>query len=266
VCVLTVMLDYHSGYIKKSSNGDRKDADSKKSVEGSQGDVFKDYQYFLDARQWYGNTFLYLYKQLIYIIVVMMILVPFTYSLAKKHLIKQPLDPVPFPILAKDEAKYVPLISHLGHGSGNMMVSVAYYMIQKYVTMRESYDASILHKESWADLFQGIYSLSSREVYGNFADYMDFSKNSQSPVLQYGLNTKIIVNKVLVEFDDGEGALNGATATVYAVKKNIVSNKQEKINYKIYIKFDLNIPVLEQDNTQEVNDNITFKVMSYQHI
>ncbi len=169
---------------------------------------------------------------------------------------------LPFPLYVEhddDESYHINSIASREH---NMNVSIATYMLKRYIHLREEYDPSVLHNMKWEMLMRNVQAMSSHSIFSEYISDIIPYQNPKSPILAYKfytfVNVKInnisilpskalIPNKAIIHFTTNEC-------------KNDATICQSKDLYA-EVSFEMDNAYAMLDNQQ--HDTFKFKVFKY---
>lgn len=214
-------------------------------------------EYYDNIKQWYAFKYFQPYAYFVYILIFCIMVVPFA-KIATDLLFEQ-YEPIiiPYPIYFDDEVKYFAAISSIAQKDENMNVSIARYLTEQYVKVRENYSSGLLKQEAWVEMLNKIKMLSSRQVFAQFIKYIDTQENPDSPILKYRTTAERIIEIQSIKFNNYDSIPNLASVIFKAsVKKN---NKTTVTYYKA----DLNFDMSDMYIVQAQNMPMFFRVMSY---
>lgn len=100
---------------------------------------------------------------------------------------------VPFPIYAKDQVNFFPLIKPLAQNGEDLEPAIVKYFISKYLVLRESYSPIDFLDENRAIMYQKVKALSTHRVYREYQEYIDPDVNPKSPILEYKKQSQRII-------------------------------------------------------------------------
>lgn len=118
---------------------------------------------------------------------------------------------MPFPMFVEEDLDEVRHIKSLFDPDKAIDESVAAYMVERYVLLREKYAPSILEEKSWSNLLINLDGLSSYKTFDEYLDYMLPNKNPHSPILKYRFNTFV------------QAEVESVRMTKYSTKKPIAA-------------------------------------------
>jgi len=214
-------------------------------------------EYFSEAKNWYAYKYIYPYTHRFYILLVGVFVACFTYLMIQVSVIDYIKKKYPFPIYFEDVVKLYPKIKGISKGIEPIPISVSRYLLSQYVITRESYDYNMLNKESWERMLRRIRAMSSRKIFSNFVDYIDTSKNPESPVLRYKYNVKRIINIEKVVFPSN--SYNPDTAKVYFTASEKGKDVDNTHRYIANIEFSMT----DVDNVIDNDAPLQFTVTKY---
>jgi type IV secretory pathway component VirB8 len=155
--------------------------------------------YFRDTFEWYATKHMYFYTFRAYLAIMLIFVcvgLGFMYLVSQMTFV---VKSYPFPIYALDETKYFPIMKPISTEKESINISVARYLVGKYVLLREEYKFAEQSGEAKAILEQKIRNLSSFKIFRNYLNYMDPDFNSDSPLISYKNHTQRIIKITKVE-------------------------------------------------------------------
>ncbi len=214
-------------------------------------------QYFVDARLWYANKFVYVAVERAYLSIIV---ICFLIGLSILGLFYTRIDPaaskIPYLITLPDITNQYAKIDYIGDLSKSPQVNVTEYMLKKYVTKRESYNAKAFDDQlkSQVNFIQGT---TAPTEYLNYQNYISIN-NPDSPRMRYQYSNSVdirIKNITLTNLDKKE-----SQAVVYfdSILYNFMTNQTKTYNMVASISFRI-------DNINQVIDKkqLNFLVLSY---
>jgi type IV secretory pathway component VirB8 len=190
-------------------------------------------QYFKDARNWYTNKYIGPITERS-VLVVMMVAASVAasviiYIFSASFPIRRE---VPFVIKVQDSLDYYSVIRALGGESIPPQKALAEYLVEDYVTNRESYSSNKLEKQALR-----VRAASSRQVYKKYDAEISIN-NPESPVLIYQ-RMKRRIEIVSIALQGTENEYTSAVVTFKAtiddprVKEKTVTTHEALINFTL---------------------------------
>ncbi len=212
-------------------------------------------QYYLDARKWYANRFVYIASERTYIV---MLLILFGTALMILGFFFMQTNPAPPEITyvsrTPDIARYYSVIFSAGKANDKPQVQVTKYMLAKYVRVRESYVFSGIE-----DQLNFVKNTTAPQGYLNYANMMSINNPSSPMMLYQDENIKKVDIQDILLLDSKE---KYQKAIVYfkASLKNIATNKIVSENMFAIISFKIDDIELLLNNGAK---NLNFVVLDY---
>lgn len=212
-------------------------------------------QYYIDARKWYLNKFIFAVTQRSYIIVFLFL---FAISLSVLWLHYGSSNPAPTGLTyvspSPDVAKSYSVIFPAGEPTDNPQLQITKYMLSSYVTKRESYKFGNIK-----DQLAFVRNTSVSSEYAQYAQYMSINNPSSPLMLYQDSNVKEVdIKDVKIINND----LQSGQAIVFFVSslRNLATNNIDSQDMVALIKFKIdNIEDLMTRNAK----NLSFIVTSY---
>ncbi len=215
-------------------------------------------QYFVQANKWYKSMYLYPYNQAFYTLLMLLILIT-TVVVVISIINKQyTSEKIPLAVYNDDQVYFISHIKPLARSYENTNISIARYMLEYYISLRESYSPSLLNEIKWKNFFEQVQALSSRRVFSEFVRYMDTNTNQMSPVLLYRTNTIRVISDIKIIFPEGNYN-KPDMATVYFKSTEKGRETGETKEWKANIAFDMSDMYTEYP----VQNNLHFIVIKY---
>lgn len=197
--------------------------------------------YFDKAKEWYTAKYLEEYRNVCYLIVIFLTLVFSIYHGYKITSSSKTTVRIPFAIYFDDTTSYFAKIAPIvGQKHEGISLSLARYMLKKYVNLRENYSRDLLNASNWNVLLNKVSNLSSRKVYSDFIHLMNTQENPDSPILKYRFLKKCDVRVHDIIFTGTSRQKIPNSATIYF--DQIVSNGKNIVQVnplKAYIEFSI---------------------------
>lgn len=165
-----------------------------------------------------------------------------------------------FAIYAVDQVKYFPILKPLAFKKEPIETSVARYMLERYVKLREYYNPADF-TEGNSEAYQNrIYALSSRQMIENYQDLINPEVNSNSPILKYKNRFIREVTIKSINLKEEQGSADQAEI-IYEVALFNKATKQfePKEEYKAEIKYIIN----NIDRVYNKQEKLYFAVTDY---
>lgn len=193
-------------------------------------EYIKSKEYFIDARKWYMEKYLYPFVErsilLITGIVLIVLLIGVSLQLnALFPIIKH----VRYSIYGTNTFTKVANVKPLNQSDGSPLMSIAHIMLENYILQRESYDYDKLKQQ-----FEYMQNASTKIVFRKFYNYMSLD-NSLSPVMRYQKYTRRSVKNISLDNIDGNSATVNFESLAKSTSGEILENMlwQATINYAI---------------------------------
>lgn len=221
--------------------------------------------YINDSRNWYKKSYLQLKVDSRKIIIPLLFLLCIINLNVDMLNINTSIVSVPFPIYVEDNADEVHNIKSLFRSDQSLEEVIARYMIERYITLRETYEPRLLEDQNWSNLLNNINGLSSYQVFDTYLQYILPSHNPQSPILQYRFNTNVsayITNIEMTQFSLTRPIAAKVDLTTKECSNDYISCQSKY--WIVELKFDMcdiEKAFIVKSNPQ---DYFHFKVSSYQ--
>lgn len=148
-------------------------------------EMLKDDSYYKDAIEWYAIKYIFPFTlRSSMLLMALILLIGLLISIETARMSFASMK-VPFPIYAKDEVKFFPIIKPLAYQSDSIEKSVARYFVTKYVELREGYNSFDFTDDNKIITFNKVKALSSHFIYSQYQDFYNTDINSDSPIIKY---------------------------------------------------------------------------------
>lgn len=165
-----------------------------------------------------------------------------------------------FAIYAVDEVKYFPILKPLATKKESIEVSVARYMIDRYVKLRERYDPMDYTEDSATAYQNRIYALSSRQMIDQYQAFINPETNPDSPILKY--KNRIIRNVTIKSINLlPENGVTDSAEVIFDVMYYNKTTKEfsPKEEYQAMVKYIIN----NIDRVYSKEEKLYFAVTDY---
>lgn len=149
----------------------------------------EDGSYFIEARRWFLTLHTSCYYHQFYSLVLGVMMVMSVVIMLELVSENYTVDRIPFVIYTDNQEAEIPFISGLTKGTEDIQISLARYLVEHYVIVRESYRSSIATSDGYNKLMANIRGSSSMQAFDAFERYMNPAKNPYSPILKYRIST-----------------------------------------------------------------------------
>ncbi len=211
--------------------------------------------YFLKARYWYVDKYLAVGIQLIYSL-VMFVIVAFCVMTSVEEATSNGFEhKIPIIVYAHDQVNYFTDVKGISEKGDSINISVARYLVKKYIMIREGYRYGALSQSERGDRIMMIRANSSRKVFDQYVSYLSPSINPESPVLMYRYDTERIVGDVQISFNKDTERPSQAYAKFTVKEISINGEKYE--DWEAKIRFSMNDIDDVITNDAEINFIIT---------
>lgn len=221
-------------------------------------EMIKDGSFYRDAIEWYSIKYVYPFTMRSSIAILTLILaigLVISIETARMSFVSMK---VPFPIYAKDEVKFLPIIKPLLHQNNSIEEAVARYFVTKYIMLREGYNYFDFSDDNKSITFNKIKALSSHFIYNQYQDFFDTNRNPDSPIIKYKNQVQrlIIINEIDIKAFDSLPE----KATVKFTSNEVIKN-----NNTISTEYISEISFMMSDVTKvfEKTMPLYFKVVKY---
>ena len=160
-------------------------------------------QYFVQAKKWYDMIYLYPYTQAFYTLMMLLLLLSSVIVAIGILNMQYTSKKIPFAVYADDQVSFISYIRPLAVSYENTNISIARYLAEYYVKLRETYSPGLLDEGAWQNFFERVQATSSRRVFSEFVRYMDTQSNPMSPVLLYRTNVERMISVTYSVFPEG---------------------------------------------------------------
>ena len=197
--------------------------------------IEEDKIYYTNALEWYFVKYLKNYIYVRYLFIVITIFAIAASLIYKTSLYDQEVKRYPFPVYFKDEINSFSNIKNISHENENIHVSIAKYMITKYLKKVEEFDFNSIRPEELKKRLNFIKNLSSLKVFQKYFQFVDIEENCNSPLLKYRYdNSKTIkIDKIIFKKDVNVPSSAVVHYTVY----DKFYSKENLIKKNVEIKF-----------------------------
>lgn len=182
--------------------------------------------YFRDTFEWYSAKHTYYFTFRAYMVILLLLVLvgtSFMYIVSQMTFV---VKSYPFPIYALDETKYFPVIKPISTEKESINISVARYLVGKYVLLREEYKFAEQTGEAKVILEQKIRNLSSFKMFRNYLNYMDPDFNADSPLILYKNHTQRLIEIVRVNLTGNPFKPDSAEVDFKATEKGIFGESE----------------------------------------
>jgi type IV secretory pathway component VirB8 len=213
-------------------------------------------QYFEDVRDWYIFKYVQPYATragLLICVLVMSLGVITMINLFEKESI---LRNFPFPIQAYDQVNYFPFIKPISITKEAIDVSIARYMSERYVKLREEYIPAKQVSDELEILNNQIRASSSKRVFSDYVLYMSPDSNPTSPVVKYKNQVKRKISVKGVQLIGGD---RPDAAIVMFEAEEIFVDKREVSRWKAELSFNMS----DSERVHDKKSDLFFKVTKY---
>ncbi|MDA7704859.1 VirB8/TrbF family protein [Rickettsiales bacterium] len=190
--------------------------------------------FFKDSVNYYLLSYISPKCHRTFLIIILLFTSSILYILSEEIIKLLPIkQPLPIMVNAKDSSIYYPAIKSLRKPYDTDVISinemVARYLIENYITQRESYDFRTANINDINNKLEFIRNNSSSKEYRNFKKYFDRT-NPLSPVRFFGKDSynKVDIISVAFEKEENKNLLKIAQDFLY-----ISLAKEAVVNYKI---------------------------------
>lgn len=157
-------------------------------------EMIENESYFKEAHAWYNWKFLSPYSHRLYMLIICLTICVFAGLIVQVIFLATSKQEYPFPIYVDDQINFFSKMIPLSDKVEPIPTSMAKYFAKEYIETRESYNYDYLNTEEWRGLLLKIRAMSSRKIYGQYMDYLDSSKNADSPEVRYKRHTRRLIN------------------------------------------------------------------------
>lgn len=215
-------------------------------------------EYFQEARDWYALKYISIKTQHFHW-AIMLVVSLFSACIAiNTSILDHVTKEYPFPLYFNDSIGHFPQIHPLSVGGDDINTSVARYLIDYYINMREGYNPLKIDVDSWNKRVSKVQSLSSRRVFNQYQEWVQPSLNPDSPIIRYKNTTERVVSIDEVQFLPGEGAPSGAKVFLSVVEKS----KDYVLDSKWVV--DMRFSMADIESVVDDPSNMQFVVTYYQ--
>jgi type IV secretory pathway component VirB8 len=214
-------------------------------------------EYYQDARDWYFAKYVSAHGYFALAVAAFAILAYLSYLIINIATFEYQAKKIPFPVYFGEGTEKYLQIRPIRNGLTNINFSVADYLLRQYVMERESFKPGFLRQGAWEHKVSIIRGLSSRQVFNQYANYVDIRKNPDSPVIEFKKRAVREVEIDRIDFMDETNIPN--KAVVYFSTYDRYRDNVIKTQNKIYVEFVLS-------NLSKVSNGQTplqFKVTRY---
>ncbi|MDZ5762208.1 Type IV secretion system protein VirB8 [Candidatus Cyrtobacter comes] len=211
--------------------------------------------YFLKARDWYVSKYQSAGVQLIYSIVMCIIVASCVIAALEEITIDSTHYKMPIAVYTNDQINYYTNIKSISNKGEDINISVARYLIQKYVINREEYKYGFLSASERGDKIMTIRRNSSRRVFDQYINYLNPTTNIDSPILKYGYNVERVIENINVSF--AYGVKRPDYAVVQFNIREISSTSEQVETWKAIVKFSMSDIMNIIDNNTALNFVVT---------
>ncbi len=217
----------------------------------------KDGQYYLEARKWYVNKFIYVVSERSYVAIL---LICYVICLSALGVFYSRVNP-----MAGEEAYLIPVpdvttqyatIKHLGNAEQAPQLSVTKHMLEIYVTQRESYNFKQITEQLAGDL-DFIQQTTVASEYLKYKNYISIN-NPFSPVMLYQDSNRIDIKITKINILKSDEKYSQAVVYYNSILHNFVTNMKVVTPMVANINFQI-------DEIKNVTNNnkLNFSVLSY---
>ncbi len=155
--------------------------------------------YFIAARRWYSDIFHMPIAERSYFIIIILLAFLNGFFAIASFMGVFPISPiVPFVVYSDNVWEEAPRISRIAKSKGeDKNVAVMKFMLENYVTNRESYDLKLYELR-----YRNIWSQSTPGVFDQYKALMD-AANPYGPYRLYTNRAKRVINITYMDFDRG---------------------------------------------------------------
>jgi type IV secretion system protein VirB8 len=192
-------------------------------------------EYYQDAREWYFAKYAAAHGYFALALATLAVLGYLSYLIINIATFEYQAEKIPFPVYFGESTEKYLQIRPIRGGATNINISVANYLLRQYVLERESFKPGFLRQEAWEHKVKVIRGLSSRQVFNQYANYVDIRKNPDSPVIEF---KKRAVREVEVDRIEFVGEANTPSkAIVYFTTYDRYRDNVVKTQSKTYVEF-----------------------------
>ncbi|AWD33268.1 Putative VirB8-like protein [Candidatus Fokinia solitaria] len=195
-------------------------------------------QYFDDVRCWYFTKYLSHYRDFVFLLIVL-ILATITLILNfSTYLNGAQVKKRSFVLYNENAGITVKKVRPL-NVQYDVNASIAEYMLQYYVVLRETYTPLLINEKSRENVIQKILAMSSEMVADDYRSTIEPSENSDSPILLYGNSKSRTINITQVMFLPYNDVPSGCIIEFASYEKDVLGNVQNVQNSRVHIEFQM---------------------------
>lgn len=212
-------------------------------------------QYYLDARKWYANKFVYVVSERAYILLFLILFSTALMILGFFFMQTSPAPPeITYVSKTDDIARYYSVIFPAGKSTDKPQIQVTKYMLAKYVRVRETYVFSAIE-----DQLNFIKNTTVPQEYLSYANMMSIN-NPSSPMMLYQDENIKKVDIQDIKLLEAKEKYQKAIVYFKSSLKNIATNKVVSENMFAIISFKIDdIELLLNNGAKKLN----FLVLEY---